>query len=428
MFSFFRGLPRQPDFAKLWAGQTVSSFGSMFGALSLTALLYLHATPVQLGLLAIAQGLPVPLFALSAGAWIDRLPLRRILIAADVGRAVALLTIPAAALFGVLHIEQLYTVAFVFGLLEVVFDIAYRSYLPALVPSGELLDANAKLSASESVAEIGSPAVGGALVQAAGGPGAVLVDALTFLWSAACVSLIDREHRRARRVEQHNMLQEVAEGLRAVWKDRILRALTAANGTGRFFGGFYQALYGLFLIKTLGFSPLIVGVTIGAGGVGSLGGALLAGRMTRRFGVGGTLLISKLVPIGVLIPLAGGPAELAFAMVVAAQLFGDPFWATYEITSTSLRQSITPERLLGRVTSSMVLVQAGLLPVGALVAGVLAEAIGVRETLWLAEIGGMLAAAWLFFSPVPRIHALTIVDVQATVAVVPELPTQFRDR
>jgi predicted MFS family arabinose efflux permease len=152
--------------------------------------------------------------------------------------------------------------------------------------------------------------------------------------------------------------------------------------------------------------------------------------MTRRFGVGGTLLISKLVrvPIGVLIPLAGGPAELAFAMVVAAQLFGDPFWATYEITSTSLRQSITPERLLGRVTSSMVLVQAGLLPVGALVAGVLAEAIGVRETLWLAEIGGMLAAAWLFFSPVPHIHALTIVDVQATVAAVPELSTQFRDR
>jgi len=406
VFSYLRGRRRQLDFAKLWAGQTVSAFGSMFGALSLTALVYLHASPVQLGLLAMAQGLPVPIFALSAGVWVDRLPLRPILIAADVGRAAALLTVPAVALFGTLHIEQLYAVAFVFGMLEVVFDIAYRSYLPALVPHDELLDANAKLSASESVAEIGAPAVGGAVVQAAGGPGAVFIDAITFLWSAACVGLIRRNDRRTVRIEQPNMLAEVAEGVRAVWNDRILRALAGAGGTGRFFGGFYQGLYALFLIRTLGFSPLIVGITVGAGGIGSLGGSLLAGRMTRRFGVGRTLLMSKLVPFGILIPLAGGPAELAFAMVVAAQLFGDPFWATYEITSTSLRQSITPERLLGRVTSSMVLVQAGLLPVGALAGGLLAQSIGVRETFWLAEIGGVLAAAWLFFSPIPRMHQL----------------------
>ncbi len=404
MLSYIRGLGRQPDFLKLWAGQTVSSFGSMFGALSLTALVYLHASPIQLGLLAMAQGLPAPLFALSAGVWVDRLPLRPILIVADAGRAVALLTVPAAAVFGTLHIEQLYAVAFVFGLLDVVFDIAYRSYLPALVPPGELLDANAKLSASESVAEIGSPAIGGAIVQAAGGPGAALIDALTFLWSAACVGAIRHRDGRVLRVEQPNMRAEVAEGLRAVWNDRILRALTAANGTGRFFGGFYQALYALFLIETLGFSPLIVGITIGAGGIGSLGGSLLAGRMTRRFGIGRTLVICKLVPLGVLIPLAEGPPALAFAMVFAAQLFGDPFWATYEITSTSLRQSITPERLLGRVTSSMVLVQTGLLPAGALVAGVLAQSIGVRETLWLAGAGGILAAAWLFFSPIRGVN------------------------
>jgi len=378
----------------------------MFGALALTALVYLHASPVQLGLLAMAQGLPVPIFALTAGVWVDRLPLRPILIAADVGRAVALLTVPATALFGTLHIEQLYGVAFVFGLLEVVFDIAYRSYLPALVPPEELLDANAKLSASESVAEIGSPAVGGAVVQAAGGPGAVFIDALTFLWSAACVGAIRHRDGRARPVEPPNMLTEVAEGVRTVWNDRILRALAGAGGTGRFFGGFYQALYALFLIRTLGFSPLVVGITIGAGGIGSLSGSLLAGRTTRRFGVGGTLLMSKLAPLGILIPLAGGPAALAFAMVFAAQLFGDPFWATYEITSISLRQSITPERLLGRVTSTMYLVQSSLLPIGALTAGVLAQSIGVRETLWLAEIGGMLAAAWLFFSPIPHLHEL----------------------
>jgi predicted MFS family arabinose efflux permease len=404
--SVIRALARQPDFARLWAGQTVSAFGTMFGALSLTALVYLHASPVQLGLLAMAQGLPVLLFALYAGVWIDRLPLRPVLIAADLGRAVVLLTVPAAALFGALRVEHLYAVAFVFGLLELAFEIAYRSYLPALVPPEEVLAANARLSASESVAEIGSPAVGGALVQTVGGPLTVLIDGLTFVWSAACVALIRREDRPARRADGRTMLREAIDGLRAVLHDRILRALVATNGTSRFFGGFFQALYALFLIRTLGFSPLLVGITVGAGGLGSLCGSFFAGPMTRRLGVGGTLILSKLQPVGLLIPLAGGPKELAFAMIVIAQLAGDPFWATYEITSVSLRQAITPSRMLGRVTSSMHVVQAGLLPAGALAAGLLAEAIGVRETLWLAVAGGMLSAVWLILSPVRRLREL----------------------
>jgi hypothetical protein len=281
-----------------------------------------------------------------------------------------------------------------------VFDVAYRSYLPALVSRDELIDANAKLSASESVAEIASPAAGGGLVQVAGAPGAALIDALTFLWSAACVSLIRHHGGRAPGPRRHDLHTETLQGLRAVWHDRILRALLATGGTSRFFGGFYQALYGVFLIDTLGFTPLALGITIGAGGAGSLGGALLAGRMTRLLGAGTTLLIAKAAPFGLLIPLAGGPVELAFAMVFAAQLLGDPFYATYEITSTSLRQSITPAHLLGRVTSATVLVQSSALPLGALAAGLLAQAIGVRETLWLAQGGLLLSAAWLWFSPV----------------------------
>jgi predicted MFS family arabinose efflux permease len=410
MLSRLGGLWRNPDFVRLWAGQTVSAFGSMFGALGLTALIYLDATPVQLGLLAAAQGLPVLLFATVAGVWVDRLPLRPLLIVADLGRAAVLLTVPVAALFGALHIEQLYAVAFVFGMLQMAFDIAYRSYLPALVEPDELLEGNAKLSASESIAEVGSPAVGGALVQAAGGPFAVFIDSLTFLCSAACLGLIRKKERAAVRAAHQSILKDAIEGLGAVWNDRVLRALAATDGTSRFFGGFWQALYALFLIDTLGLSPLAVGLTIGAGGIGSFAGAWLVAPMTRRFGVGPTLIAAKLFPIGVLIPLAGGPVEVAFAMVFMAQLAGDPMWSVYDITSTSLRQSVTPQRLLGRVNSSTHIVQAGLLPLGALAGGFLAEALGAREALWVAEAGGLLSAAWLFFSPVRRVRKLRMSD------------------
>jgi hypothetical protein len=310
--------------------------------------------------------------------------------------------------------EQLYTVAFCFGLLEMAFDIAYRSYLPVLVGPEQVLEGNSRLSASEAVAEIASPAAGGALVQAAGGPIAMLVDALTFLWSAAFLSLIRCKEEARDRPEGASMLQEALAGLHAVSSDRILRAIAIQMGCGRFFGGFYQALYSLFLIRTLDLSPLAVGITIGAGGIGSLAGAFVARPLTRRLGVGPTLLLSKLLPIGILIPLAGGPQELAFAMIVTAQLLGDPLWSIYEITSMSVRQAITPQRLLGRVSSCMYVIPAVMLPLGALTAGALAETIGVRETLWVSEAGAIAAAAALVLSPLRRLKELPAIQREET--------------
>ena len=398
-----------PGFLRLWAGQTVSSFGTMFGALMLTALVYLDATPGQMGLLAMAQGVPVLLFTLFAGVWIDRVRRRPIMIAADLGRAVLLLTIPVAAVFDALYLEQLYAVAFLVSALGLGFDIAYRSFLPSLVEREDLVEGNSKLSASESIAEVASPAAGGAVVQVAGGPIAVVVDALTFVWSAACVWSIKAPEPPPPRAEGRSVFADVLEGLGIVWRDRVLRAMTGAAATSRFFGGFWQALYAVFLIRELGFSPFLMGVTVGAGGIGSLAGALLAGRMTKRFGYGGSIITSKLAMIllGPLIPLAGGPMELAFAIIVLAQLLSDPFWATYEIATTSLRQEIAPGRALGRVNSTLHVVQAGLEPVGALVAGLLAEVIGVREALWVAVAGGSLAIVWLLASPIRGLTAPT---------------------
>jgi MFS family permease len=391
-----------PDFLKLWTAQTISYFGSMFGALGLTALVFLDATPAEMGVLAMAQGLPVLMFALVAGVYIDRLPRRPVLIVADVGRFAVLLTVPVAAVLDILDMAQLYAVAFVVGVLELAFSLAYRSYLPALVSRDQLLTANARLAASESVAETGSPALGGFVVQAAGGPVAVLLDALTFLWSGALVAAI-RKPEPPRSRESRSVAAEAREGITAVRRSPILRALTGAKGTTSFFGNFIGALYGVFLINELGLSPLAMGITIGAGGLGSIFGAWLIEPLSRRIGFGLTMLISSGGFYAWLIPLAGGPVELAFAIIVVSQLCGDPFWTMYEVGSVSLRQAVTSDEMLGRVSSTMHLVEAGLGPVGALTAGLLAEAIGVRETLAIAAAGFSSAALWILFSPIPRL-------------------------
>jgi MFS family permease len=391
------------DFLKLWTAQTVSYFGSMFGALGLTALVFLDATPFQMGLLAAAQGLPVLLFALVAGVYIDRLPRRPVLIVADLGRFLVLLTVPAAAALDALVMAQLYVVAFIAGSLELAFNLAYRSYLPALVNRDQLLAANARLAATESVAETGSPALGGFVVQVAGGPVAVLLDALTFLWSGLFVAAIRRQEPARPRVRR-SVATEALEGVSAVRNSPVLRALTGAKGTTSFFGNFIGALYGVFLINELGLSPLAMGITIGAGGLGSVFGSWFIGPLSRRIGFGTTMLISSAGFSAWLIPLAGGPTELAFAMIVVAQLCGDPFWTMYEIGSVSLRQAVTPDEMLGRVGSTMHLVEAGLAPIGALTAGLLAEAIGVRETLAIAAAGVSAAALWVLLSPIPRLR------------------------
>ena len=394
------------DFRKLWAGQTVSAFGTLLGALSLTALVYLDASPPQLGLLYMAQGAPALAFSLFAGVWVDRLPRRVLLIASDVGRAVALLSVPLAAAFGELRIEQLYIVAFVTGTLDVAFRLAYRAYLPSLVEQDQLIEANSRLAASESVAEAASPAVGGALVQAAGVPIAVFVDALTFAGSALMIALIRRPETRQPRKPESSLTTEIVEGVRVLWRNLVLRALAADICLLSFFGGFYHALYGAFLLRTLDFSPLVLGLTIGAGGVGSFLGALIVGRLLRRLGLGRGIIAARIVheACTFLIPVAGGPPELAFGMIVFAQLAGDAFWVTADVSAISLRQTIVPEHLLGRVNAGMHTLEGGCLPLGALLAGFLAEAIGLRETLFIGASGMICGIAFLALSPLPRLQ------------------------
>lgn len=398
------GLWRHPDFVKLWLGQTVSRFGSQIGgtALSLTAVLALAATPVQMGLLAALGAAPVLIAGLFVGVWVDRLHRRPIMIAADAGRALALTSIPLAAALGHLRLAHLYVVAAVVGLLTVFFDVADQSFFPTLVPRERLAEGNSALSASDSIAEISGPAIAGSLVQWLSGPVAILIDAVSFAISAVCLGAIRTvEPRPARLPPQRSAWHEALDGLRLVRADPLLRALAGSAAMSTFFGNFIGALYEIYAIRTLGIPPALAGLLIAAGGVGAFAGALVAGRVTRRFGLGPTLIGAALAggTLQLLNPLAHGPVAAAAALLMGVQLLGDVAYAIHFINALSLRQALIPDRLMGRVNASWQFLTVGVAPLGALLAGLLGQAIGVRLTLLCGACGIMLASLWLFLSP-----------------------------
>ncbi|MGQ0603215.1 MAG: MFS transporter [Anaerolineales bacterium] len=401
-----------PDFIKLWAGQTVSKFGTHItsAAMAATAVLVLQATPAQMGLLGAFAGLPVLLISLLAGVWVDRLRRKPILIAADLGRAFILLSIPLAALTGALSMWQLYVVAGLVGALTVLYNVADQSFLPAVVTRDRLVEANARIGASDALAEIAGPSLAGILVQWLSAPFAIFVDSSSYLFSATSLGLIRAREPSPAPREQPDVWREMVDGLRIVTRQPVLRALMGITATHRFFGSFIGTIYWLFLVRDLGLSPAIVGLSIGVGGIGALIGTLLAARLTRRFGVGttliGSLIAAALVSGLLLLPLTTWPVNVVSGLIFFIQLTGDIFWAVFLINVISLRQAIIPMHMLGRASASLDFVGEGAVPIGALVGGAIATLIGARWT-WLLGAAGILAgSAWLIFSPVRRLHVL----------------------
>ena len=402
--SRFTGLWRHADFMRLWAGQTISVFGSMIGgtAMSFTAILVLHATPFQMGLLAAARLVPAFLTGLIAGAWVDRLRRRPILLWADLGRAAVLATIPLAAALQLLRIEQLYVVAFLVSILTLFFDVAYRSYLPSLVRREDLIEGNSKLSASAAVSEVSGFGVAGWLVQIFTAPIAILIDAISFVFSAVFVGLIRTAEPAVPAADRQSMRHEIAEGLREVLRNPLLRATAVCTVILDLSGGVYGTLVVLYMSRGLGFEPGILGMIWAVGGISSFLGAVAAARTTRRFGIGPAMVVGLLL-MGIsqlFIPLAEGATLVAALLLIAQQLTGDGAFTIYEINQVSLSQSVAPERLLGRVNASMQFIGLGATFVGSLLGGVLGETIGVRTTLVLGACGTLLAALWLVLSPV----------------------------
>jgi MFS family permease len=399
------------DFLKLWTAKTVSDFGSLVSraALSFTAILLLKATPAQLSLLLVANLLPKFLIGLVAGVWVDRLPRRPVMIVADLGRAALLGSVPLAALFGALRMEQLYLVTLLIGILSLLFDIADRSYLPALVSRETLMEANSKLTATSSVAEFSAFSLGGWLVQWFTGPIAVLLDALSFLVSALFLGLIRRpEPPPTPREVRMGMRQELLEGLRTVRYHPLLAALAVAILLMSIFHGIIGTVIVAFMVRDLGFQPGVLGMIWAIGGLTSLGGAIMAAPLARRLGTGPTLVLGLLFSaLGTLVvPMAHGATWLAAALLIANQIITDPAHTVYEINQVSLRQTVTPEHLLGRVNATMEFLALGATLLGTLLGGLLGERIGLRATLTIGAAGCLLPVLWLWMSPVKQVGAV----------------------
>ena len=404
-----RGLWREPDFLKLWAGQAVSQMGSWITlvGLPMTAALLLKASPLQMGILSGAGAAAILLFGLFAGVWADRLRRRPILIWADLGRAAVLGTVPLAAAAGRLTMSHLYVVAAASAILTVFFDVSYRTYLPSLVSPENLLEGNSKLTLSESIAGVVGPGVTGVLIQTLTAPIAILFDAASFVCSALSVWLIRTPEPRPKPSAAPHIGREIVEGLRASWHEPILRTLLLRSATAAIFLGFGGSLYILFAVRELRIDAVLLGAVIAVGGCSGVFGALAAERLVRRFGFGRTLIGAALMTgiAALLPPLAHGPAPVCAAILAVAQM-GDMGWSIYEINELTLRQAVAPSHVLGRVNSAAHLMFRGVLPVGALAGGALAETIGLRGAMFVGATGFLLSTLWLVFSPIRRLQEL----------------------
>jgi len=401
---------RHADFLKLWAGQTVSELGSVVTrtAVPLVALLVLGAGPFEMALLVVSASLAVLLVGLFAGAWVDRLKRRPLLVWTDAVRALLLFSIPVAHVAGVLRIEQLYVVMFVESCLGSLFNAAYPAYVPSLIGVEHVVDGNSKLATSSSLAEIGGPGLAGALVQAFSAPFAILVDAVSFAVSAVSLMLIRApEPERPPRASTSPIRGEIVEGLQLVRRHRLLFPLAMRSIIAHVAGSFYGVLYTIYLIGELHLDPFLLGIVISAGGVGSLVGSLFATRAIRRFGIGPALIWTAIgaSALGVLTPLAQGPVLIATLMVFIPQLVGDGLQTIEGVAETSLIQGTVPDRVLGRVNATLDVVSHGIAyPIGALAAAGLAGIIGVRGGIALGWAGMAISIVLLVLSPLPRIR------------------------
>ena len=408
-------LIRNPDFQKLWTAETISVFGSQVSALAipLTAALILKVEPFAFALLGTIEFLPFILFTLPAGAWVDRLRRRPIMITGDLGRAIALVTIPIAYLFGFLTIWQLYVVAFVTGTLTVFFDVSNQSYLPSIIERDELVEGNSKLQISQSAAQIAGPGIAGYLVGIVTAPVAIFLDALSFVISAFFVFLIRKPEPPivhdldASGKPKASIVTEVREGFGFVVRHPALRAISAATATSNLFGTIAGAIYLLYVVNELHLSPATIGLVFAVGNVGTLGGAILANRIARWFGLGPTIIGSIFLGGFMLLFVAIAPAgDSAVPFLIAGGVCGGIAQMVYNINQVSYRQAICPPRMQGRMNATVRFLVWGTIPIGGIIGGILGSTIGLHATIWVGTILGFMPAIFPFFSPVRHLRTM----------------------
>jgi predicted MFS family arabinose efflux permease len=416
----------QADFLRLWGGQSISELGSQVTtlALPLAAVLVLHASVFQVGLLTTAGYAAFLLVGLPAGVWVDRLRRRSVMIVADVIRAIALASVPAAYGLGVLTLAQLYAVAFVTGVMSVFFDVAYMSYLPGLVGREHVVEANAKLQATVSLAQVGGPSAAGFLIAALTAPVAFLADAGSFVVSV--VSLLAIRHREpaSQRAQTRSLRAEMAEGLRFVVRQPILRMIAGCTASFNLCSSAVAAVVVVFLVRQVGLHAGTIGVLTSLGAGGGVVGALMSGLLRRWIGTARIIWVSAVVtaPFSLLIPLTSRGLGLAF---YAVGMFVTSFGVVaYNINQASFRQLLCPPRLLGRMNATIRFIVWGTLPIGGFLGGVLGSWLGDRNAIWAAAIAQTLAPIWVLASPLRRMRDTEAVDQEPTEPVAADLTAQ----
>lgn len=396
-------LLRQAAFRRYWSAQTVSLFGDQVTllAMPLLAVLAIGAGPAEMGYLTAAALVPNLLFSLPAGAWADRYPhKRRLMILADLGRAVLLLAVPLLWWRGGLTLPMLYAVAFGTGSLSVLFEVAHSSLFADLVRRPDYLRANSLVNGSRAMSFVAGPSLGGVLVQLCTAPFALVADVVTFVASAGFLSRMAVEERPAEPADSGGGM---AAGMRFVLGSPILRPILLGASTLNLFNYIFAALFVLYATKQLHIAPGTLGLILGSGAVGGLIGAVVAGRIARRIGIGPALILGMVVfpaPL-ILVPMAHGPLPL-----VVAEMVSSLGVMLLDITAGSVQTAATPHDRLSVVSGFKRTVNYGIRPVGAVLGGALGTVIGVRPALWVATIGGLLGVLWVVLSPLRTMREL----------------------
>jgi MFS family permease len=401
---------RDRQFRTFWSAQTVSEFGDRITelALPLIAVLLLDASPSQVGFLTAAVWLP-NIASLFIGTWVDHRPdKRRLMIAADLARTVLLLTLPAAYWLDMLTLGHLYAIAILAGTADVVFGTSYASFFVRLVSRDQFIEANSKLSATRSISFMGGPAVAGALVQWLTAPVAIVVDALSFAFSAIQISRLTTTPTEVDDA-QEPLLTRARAGMRYLLKHPYLRRSLACATTLNFFNLISMALLVLFASRNLGLSAGTIGLAFGIGASGGLLGAVAAAPLSRMFGAGRVIAAGAAIFPGsiAIAALADGPVWVRAAALAAAEFVGAFAVMCFDVPLNSLQAAVTHDHMRSRVTGAFSSINYGVRPLGAVVGGFLGTWIGVRETLLVSAVGGLLSVLWLIRSPIIRTRDLT---------------------
>jgi len=414
-----QSLWRQPNFMKLWVGQTVSEVGSRITreGLPMAAVLMMGVTPLTMSGLSLMTLLPASIVGLFVGVWVDRLARRPLMVTADLARAFLLVSIPLLALTHHLQLWAFYVVSGLAGMLTLLFDVSYQAYVPWLIQRQNLAEGNRKLSVTSSVAEVIGPGLTGLLVQALTAPIAILFDAGSYVFSALAVWRIDVKERPKRSASQvtHQpapswqvLRTEWIEGVHVLLHNRLLLGLAGVAATSGFASSPIYVLDTLYALRTLHLTAFLFGLTVTMGGIGALLGATLCNRFVRRLGVGKTMIVMLLVQ-GISATawvFAGGSVWRVMGCLLAWQLFGDLCGTVYGILDLTLRQTLVGDEWLGRINATIRAVEVGVTALGALAAGLLGEVIGIRATMAFAAVGMVAATLWLIWSPIRTLNKM----------------------